>query len=160
MGNMKAERFLINEAIGYISFRIMLAIAIPIMAVVGLMLPLSCASKNSQAYYIEGNTLYSSKKYAEAVQKYTKAIAIDPCNYASYHGRAMAKCALADYHGCIADLDTVLFHNKSDAYVYYERGNAKHLLGDEDGACMDWNSACDLQYNRACDLRAVQCDKR
>lgn len=55
-----------------------------------------------------GNKAFSSQKYSEAIDLYTKAIALDPQNAVLFSNRAMCHLKLADWHKALQDCDTGL----------------------------------------------------
>ena len=56
----------------------------------------------------EGNQLYKSKKYVEALQKYSQAIELCPENPAFYGNRAACLMMLSQYHKALDDAKTAV----------------------------------------------------
>lgn len=58
---------------------------------------------SAEKFYNDGNDLYKIKKFQEALEKFTAAIALKP-NYANaYNNRGLVKVQLKDTSGAIAD---------------------------------------------------------
>jgi tetratricopeptide (TPR) repeat protein len=51
---------------------------------------------------------------------------------------------LDDFEGCIADCSKAIELDGTYPYAYLNRGNAKELLRNDEGACEDWNKAIEL----------------
>ena len=64
-----------------------------------------------------------------------------PENDAAYYARGLAKKALGNHQGAIADYSKVIEINPKDAAAYYSRGLAKKALGDYQGAKEDLSTA-------------------
>ena len=63
-----------------------------------------------------------------------------------------------DYHNAIQDFDKAIEIEFNYAEAYYYRGNAKYLLNDRDGACLDWSKAAELGYIIAYKKLEINCD--
>jgi tetratricopeptide (TPR) repeat protein/S1-C subfamily serine protease len=116
-----------------------------------------------------------------AISDYNRAIALNPKYAPSYNNRGIAKSELGDKQGGIADISKAaeLFRQqgrmdlyqkgigllkrtqspiaqvKNSAQAYFEQGNAKYSLGDNQGAIIDYDQAIALDskyvnayYNR------------
>ncbi|MEK9149008.1 MAG: tetratricopeptide repeat protein, partial [Candidatus Desantisbacteria bacterium] len=66
-----------------------------------------------------------------------------------YANRGLAKSALKDYPGALADYDQAINLNPNYALAYYNRGNAKSALKDYPGALADYDQAINLNPNYA-----------
>ena len=51
---------------------------------------------------------------------------------------------MEDYQGCVEDCNKAIELDATYSYAYLNRGNARELLRDERGACMDWQKAVEL----------------
>jgi hypothetical protein len=49
----------------------------------------------------------------------------------------------------IEDYDKAAELNKTNAGIYFRRGNAKHKLMDNQGACIDWHTALSYGHKTA-----------
>lgn len=70
----------------------------------------------------EGNALMSSKKYEEAIEMYTKAIALDASNPVYYSNRAAAYSSKGDHLSAIGDANTAIQVNPSFSKGYHRLG--------------------------------------
>jgi tetratricopeptide (TPR) repeat protein len=119
---------------------------------------------NILAYCCRGNAKARLSDYRGAILDFSKAIELDP-NCASeycasaYCGRSSAKCGLSDYTGAISDCNKIIKLYPKNNLAYFNRGNAKHLQGDEEGACLDWSKAGELGDNKAYDYIKQYCNK-
>ena len=48
------------------------------------------------------------------------------------------------YQACVDDCSMAISIDPNYAYAYLNRGNAKELLRNDEGACQDWNKAVEL----------------
>ena len=71
---------------------------------------------------------------------FSKAIALDSKNLDAYFYRGLAKANSQDHIGAILDFTKVIFF-EPDADTYYNRGNSKFVLGDFEGAEVDYRAA-------------------
>lgn len=67
----------------------------------------------------------------------------------AYYNRGLAKCALKDYVGTIADYNKVLEIDPMCANGYYDRGLVKIELGQNDSGCLDLRKAGELGFEEA-----------
>ncbi|MDE0089334.1 MAG: tetratricopeptide repeat protein [Candidatus Poribacteria bacterium] len=99
-------------------------------------------------YYHRGNAKLNSKNYDGAIQDYTEAIDgyADPIEsraialkISTYLNRAVAKAEKPDpdYAGAIEDYGKIIVLAPKDSRAYYNRGNAKKALGQNEDAKQD-----------------------
>lgn len=69
---------------------------------------------------------------------------VSPVDYSPLFARGVAKAALGDKRGAIADFNQAIAINPKLAPAYYSRGLAKWDLNDKAGACADFKTARDL----------------
>jgi len=112
--------------------------------------------EHAAAYFYRGIARNSLGDKQEAINDYTKSIAINPQNANTYYNRGNAKSSSGDNQGAIDDFTKAIDINPQDANAYYTRGNAKTSLGDNQGAIVDYNAAIALDpqfanayYNRS-----------
>ena len=88
------------------------------------------------------------------------AIGSTGCGY-STADKYVLGCAvrylLTDYQGAIADCDKAIKIDPRDGDAYYNRGIAKEMDGDLNGACSDWRQASSLGDKEAADHVSDQC---
>jgi len=96
---------------------------------------LSPADKeNADKLKQEGNTLMSNKKYDEAIEAYTKAIAIDSNNPVYYSNRAAAYSSKADHLAAVGDAEKAISVDPKFVKAYHRLGHAQYSLGDYSAA--------------------------
>ena len=57
-------------------------------------------------------------EFREVIESYTEVLEKDPQNIDAYLGRGMAKTAIEDYNGAIADFTEALRLNPEDSETY------------------------------------------
>ena len=62
-----------------------------------------------------------------------------------------------DYQGAIADYNKALEINPQNASNYVNRGIARELVNDRQGACDDWRKAANLGDERSAEWVKEQC---
>ncbi|KAI4526258.1 TPR-like protein [Schizophyllum commune Loenen D] len=87
----------------------------------------------------EGNSLMSAKKYDDAIEAYTKAIALDPSNPVYYSNRAAAYSSKQDHLSAVGDAEMAISVDPKFIKAY-------HRLG-----CV----CCVLDRRRGTDLQAA-----
>ena len=101
---------------------------------------------NGSAYRWRGDIKYDKNDNRGAEQDYTTAISSNP-NASNYFARGLAYYYLKDYKKAIADMDKAIQLNPNVAQYYFDRGDAKDMINDFDGACRDWQIAKDKGYS-------------
>ena len=85
-----------------------------------------------------GSSAYQERKYQEASDAFTRAIALNPGNSVGYFGRALALHQLGKADAAKADYDTVVHLKPDFAEAYYNRGLIFTDLGKPDEALADF----------------------
>jgi tetratricopeptide (TPR) repeat protein len=101
---------------------------------------------NGNAYRWRGEIKYDKNDNEGAEVDYTKAIMANP-NASNYFARGLANYYLKDYEKAIVDMDKAIQLNPDFGQYYYDRGDAKDMLNDFNGACKDWKNAKERGYN-------------
>ena len=73
-------------------------------------------------YFEEGIRLYYQQDYTGAVDKFNKAVQLNPNFSESYYNRGVAYYFLKNYNAAIADFNKYIELNPNDADAYYNRG--------------------------------------
>ena len=110
---------------------------------------------SAEDFFDLGTAFYQQGEYKQAIERYDRAIKLNPKNTDAYNNRGAAKNDSGDYQGAIADYDKVIELNPKDAMAYSNRGAAKLALGDNQEAIANFNIAIELNpkyptayYNR------------
>ena len=116
-------------------------------------------SKDLKNHLHQGNALYQSGEYSEAIRSYTRSIALLPDVRELYFLRANAKSDSGDYSGALSDYDKAkkcgrLYIEDSEGnsqrdrrqmlMLLFNRGNSRAALNDHVGAIADFDDA--IQY--------------
>ncbi|KAI7870813.1 Serine/threonine-protein phosphatase-like protein 5 [Spinellus fusiger] len=86
----------------------------------------------------EANSLFAEKRYEQAINKYTAAIALNPNVPAYYTNRAFCHLKLESYGYVIADADAALAIDPHFSKANYRRANAQMALGKFKEALKDF----------------------
>ena len=127
-------------------------------------------------YLLQGNEFYQKRNYAKAIEAYSKCIELAPDVCEPHFLRGNAKAASGDHEEAIEDYDKAVSHknrpflnfnpdttklifNPILFMVYFNRGNAKSVLKEYEGALEDYTKAIEqklpgldarnLHFNRA-----------
>lgn len=88
----------------------------------------------AQAKKTEGNNLFKAKKYAEAIEKYTEAIANDASDVTFYSNRSACHAALEQWEQAADDGRTCIMTDKNFVKGYFRAGLAMQNMGNLDAA--------------------------
>jgi tetratricopeptide (TPR) repeat protein len=100
-------------------------------------------------HYNIGNELTQQKRYAEALQQYTRAITIKPDYLNAYYQRGNIWYATGNNDEAIEDFTRVLEENPRDANALQNRGSAWDAKGEYERAIADFTSVLDLNPGNA-----------
>ena len=95
--------------------------------------------------------------YKAAISYYTQSLAMDKFNAGVYFNRASAYYNMTEYAPALADFTRVINLNPQDIKAYILRGFCKYHLGDQAGACADWDHAGGQHCYDACELIDEYC---
>jgi tetratricopeptide (TPR) repeat protein len=107
---------------------------------------ISIDPKNSHPYRWLGEIKYDKNDDKGAEEYYTKAINLNP-NSSNHFARGLAYYYLKDYKKAIQDMDKAIQLNPNAGQYYYDRGDAKDMIKDYVGACIDWKVAKEKGYS-------------
>lgn len=91
-------------------------------------------------------TLFSLKRYREAIPVYDKVIALDPNRFGAYNDRGLAKTYTNDYYGAISDFSRSIELKKTNNIdsslddTYENRADAYVKVGDFEDAVEDYST--------------------
>lgn len=103
------------------------------------------------AYYNRGVAYYNKRQDDKAVEDYNKAIELDP-NYANaYNNRGLIYYNKGEYDMAIEDFNKAIKLNLTFALAWNNRGNAYTKKGDIEMARINYETACDLGYDKGCE---------
>lgn len=97
-------------------------------------------STNAYAHRFIGDIQYDKNNNKAAADEYTKAISYNG-NASNYFARGLAFYYLENYRQAIQDMNKAIELNPNVAQYYYDRGDTKEKINDNDGACDDWKTA-------------------
>jgi tetratricopeptide (TPR) repeat protein len=100
--------------------------------------------KTSKEFYRQGNKFYGQRKYAQAIDAYTKAIENNPNDFGLYNNRGIAYHATEEYEKAIADYNKAAELNPNDDSAYNNRGAAYEDTGNIEQAIADYRKAIEL----------------
>ncbi|KAJ8517034.1 hypothetical protein ONZ45_g5733 [Pleurotus djamor] len=96
-----------------------------------------------------GNTLMSSKKYDEAIEMYTKSIALDPTNPVYYSNRAAAYSSKGDHLSAVGDAEKAIEVDPKFTKAYHRLGHAQYSLADYQAAADAFERGLELDPSNA-----------
>ncbi len=97
-------------------------------------------------YMYKGNVYRKLETYDSAVYMYNIAILKNRGNPDLYYYRGLSYKNTDNCFRAIDDFTEAIRMDPSDPSYYAERGNCKYFIGDNQGACADWNKANELDY--------------
>ncbi len=106
-------------------------------------------TENALAYFNHGKDLYGEGKYDEAIQEFSKALAIDRKLANAYIDRGNAYEKKRNYDQVIADYTQAIRIDPNYAFAYNNRGNAYSDKGNYDQAIADYTQAIRIDPNYA-----------
>lgn len=112
----------------------------PDSALVYFQKALKIDSSNANAYRWRGEIKYDKNDNKGAVDDYSLAIKYNP-SASNHFARGLGYYYLKNYKKAVVDMDKGIELNPNIGQYYYDRGDAKELLKDQDGACRDWKMA-------------------
>ena len=105
---------------------------------------IKASQNNPNAWFHRGSIYGKSGKYQEAISDFGQAIRYYPGFFTqAYINRAIAKSLSLDYHGALADLDSVIGNRKNES-AYFNRGILKNELKEYSQAISDFQEAINL----------------
>jgi len=81
--------------------------------------------------------LIRAEKYAREVERFEKRVADDPRNIGLLLQSARAKMDAGDNEGSLADLDSIIENDETNAMAYSLRSKVRENMGDSEGSVVD-----------------------
>lgn len=97
----------------------------------------------------KGNAALSMGRYEEAVEHYTKAIALDPSNHVLFSNRSAAHAKSENYSAALEDANQTVKLNPSWSKGYSRKGSALAYLGKLDEAMAAYEKGLELEPGNA-----------
>jgi tetratricopeptide (TPR) repeat protein len=95
----------------------------------------------SPSMFSQGNAFYDRGKYAQALERYNKAIELNPSSEAAYANKGSALRMLRRYPEALMALDKAIALNPDDVWAYDERGSVYSNEGKYDQAIVAYDEA-------------------
>ena len=105
-----------------------------------LLLLLAC-SKSADELFREGKALMDEDEYTEALVLLEKAMKKAPDNAHIHNAMGVAFLRSNSTLAAVASFNRAIRADSADYKAYYNRGNAKRVLGNDQGAIEDYNRA-------------------
>ncbi len=110
------------------------------------------ADKHAEFQNLFGLIQSSKQNNDKAKAAFDKAIELDDKNPTYYNDRASHLIRTDQFKDALTDLDKAIELKPDFSKAYYNRGIAKEMVRDEQGACLDWEYAFFLGYAQAEEL--------
>ncbi|MFH1459615.1 MAG: tetratricopeptide repeat protein [Candidatus Omnitrophota bacterium] len=107
----------------------------------------------SQTLIDLGNVYLQEGKYPDALEKFTKAIELNPKNYFAYYSRAQVYEAMDNYEKAIEDISLIIKEQGVYAkyWDFFNRGNLYQKINEQEKAIDDYHKAIQKLENIAQD---------
>ena len=100
--------------------------------------------QSAYAEFYAGQTHLLRREHQRAIERYEKAIQLNPQMDMAYNNRGAAWMAQGDYHRAVGDFDRAIRLNPQDAGAHNNRGVAYKERGEYDLAIQDYDKAIEL----------------
>ncbi|KAJ7071445.1 putative stress-induced protein STI1 [Mycena amicta] len=104
-------------------------------------------TQKADEYKATGNKLMSEKKYDQAIDAYTQAIAFDPTNAVYYSNRAAAYSSKGDHLAAVGDAEQAIATDSKFVKGYHRLGHAQFCLEDYSAAADAFERGLKLEPN-------------
>jgi Zn-dependent protease/Flp pilus assembly protein TadD len=113
-------------------------------------LEIHCLTKVNESQVFQKGLIYAEDlRFADMIQAFTEALALDPNCAIAYHNRAYAYFQLDEYQQALVDFKEALRLSPNCAETYLGRGTTSAVLRDLPGAIMDFDAAIKLDSHHA-----------
>ncbi len=107
--------------------------------------------QKARGYYNLGIYYRRQKRIPEAIESYSKAIALDPKHTKARVNRGNVYDEQGEPLKAIIDYNAAIGINPEEASAYYNRGVTYNKIGQYKDAIADYQRSCELGYETACD---------
>lgn len=114
----------------------------------------------AQEHFEKGMKHFKKERYNKAIVEFDSAIVKDPLYVEPYAYKAFSYYKLKNLEKTKEWCDLTLAVEKGYAEIYNLRGLARHELGDENGACDDWEMAVAYGFNDSFRMLKEFCPER
>jgi len=114
-----------------------------------LLLLVSACGKSADELFQEGRNFMDEQNYAAALPLLEEAVRMSPENASIHNAMGVALLRLDSVTAAVASFNRAVDADSTDYKPYYNRGNAKRVLGNDQGAIDDYNKAIELDSGLA-----------
>lgn len=100
--------------------------------------------RDAESFLDEGNVYFNVGQYGLAIERYGKALELDPELTAAYYNRANARTRAGEYDGALSDYDRALALQPHDADALNNRGMLHLYHASYGDALSDFNAALSI----------------
>lgn len=105
----------------------------------------------AEALKLEGNKAMGARSFQEAIDAYTKAIALNPTNAIYLSNRAAAYSSNREHEKAIADAEAALKIDSNYSKAYSRLGLAHYALGDAKASMESYKKGLDIEGDKPSD---------
>ncbi|MEZ5072742.1 MAG: tetratricopeptide repeat protein [Bacteroidales bacterium] len=120
---------------------------VPLLLVMLMAVAVQIQAQSARQFFKAGEEFYKKANFPDAIEQFTKAIALDPDYEDAYVQRGLAYAKLQDNENAAKDFDRALVFNEKDAELYFLAGKAFHDQGQNAVALARLNKAVDGKGN-------------
>ncbi len=107
--------------------------------------------QKARGYYNVGIYYRRQNHFVEAIENYSKAMALDPKHTKARVNRGNLYDEQGEPFKAIIDYNTAIGINPEDGSAYYNRAVTYKKMGQYEDAIADYQRSCELGYETACD---------
>lgn len=116
--------------------------------------------QKARGYYNLGIYYRRQKHVLEAIENYSKAMALDPLHTKARVNRGNLYDEQGEPFKAIIDYNAAIGINSEDGSAYYNRGVTYNEIGQCEDAMADYQRSCELGYKTGCDALRLAREKR
>ncbi|ELR71984.1 TPR repeat protein [Fulvivirga imtechensis AK7] len=105
-------------------------------------------NQTAQDYYIKGIDRCKNDNFAEAIEWFSQALAVDSKHHEARYNRAKSFFKLQRFSEALDDFNILIELQPDNAFYYSERAVALHLSGDNGLSLQDLNKAVELEPHK------------